>query len=69
MVLERRVPIGLGGMARVSGLGKETEIGQIKPLHHVRALLKRSMILFPLVRRVGPRGRRQGGQDAQGKEE
>jgi len=69
MVLERRVPIGLGGMAGIPGLGKEAEIGQIKLLHQVRAFLKRRMALLPLVRRVGPRSRRQGGQDAQGKEE
>jgi hypothetical protein len=66
MVLERRVPISLGGMAGIPGLGKETEIGQIKLLHQVRAFLKRRMALLPLVRSVGPRNNNQGGQDAQG---
>jgi hypothetical protein len=68
MVLERRVQIGLGRMAGVPGFGKETEIGQIKMLHQVRAFLKRRLTLHALVRRVGPRSRHQDGQDAQGKE-
>jgi hypothetical protein len=55
-------------MAGVPGLGKETKIGQIEMLHHIRAFLKRRLTLHALVRRVGPRSRHQDGQDAQGKE-
>ena len=69
MVLERRVQIGLGRMAGVPGLGKETEIGQIKLLHHIRTFLNIRLTLHALVRSMGPRSNSQGGQDEQGKEE
>jgi hypothetical protein len=69
MVLERRMPIGLGGMAGIPGLGKETEICQIKLFDHIRAFLKIRLTLHALVRSMGPRSRCQDGQNAQGKEE
>jgi len=69
MVLERRVPIGLGGMAGIPGLGKETKIGQVKLLHQVRAFLNIRLTLRTQERSMGPRSNNQGGQDAQGKEE
>jgi hypothetical protein len=66
MVLERRVPISLGGMAGIPGLCKETDIGQVKLLHQVRAFLNICLTLRTQVRSMGPRSNGQGRQDAQG---
>jgi hypothetical protein len=68
MVLERRVQIGLRGMAGVPGLGKQAEIGQTETLRHCSRFPKVRRIAPALVRCMGERAEQQDGLDGEGYE-
>jgi hypothetical protein len=69
MVLEGRVHIGLGRMSGVPGFREETEIGQLKPLHHGRCSLDVRGAPCSQVRSVREGCRKEDGLDTQVKEE
>jgi len=65
MVLEGRVPIGLGGMTGVAGLREEAEIGQLKPLHHGSSSRNVRGVPFTQIRCMREGCREEYGLDAQ----
>ena len=65
MVLEGRMPVCLGKVTRVAGLGEQAEIGQFKRLNHVCPFREPAGVVRPFVRTMRPRGEKQNGLDAQ----